>query len=449
VAIDLRDGFDDNRSVWWTATPPLADLPALEGTARADLAIIGGGFTGMSTAYHYARRFPGKRVVLVEAKRVANGASGRNGGLMLTGVNGAHDGPPERQKRIYDATKEGIDLVAGIVEQHRLDVRMKRGGVLEVFTHPARAEAAARDVEALNAAGVPLRFLTGAALRAVLDARGVAGAVLDPAGGQLDGVSYLRALRPLLIELGVAIFEQTPVLKVEESREIRLVTPRGEVRAAAIVLATNAYTPALGYFENGIFPLHSHLVATEPRPAEAWSAAGISPELGGFSDDLDRLAYGGLTTDGRLVFGGGSNAAYSYRFGGGTRLAGQTPAAKRAIEKRIRAYFPGAHARITHAWSGPVALTLSRVCSMGVRGAYANVYYALGYSGHGITLANLAGKVLVDMMAGEGARWNDLPFYRQRLLPIPPEPLRFLGYHAYTALTGRSPRRTIPFAKLG
>jgi gamma-glutamylputrescine oxidase len=326
---------------------------------------------------------------------------------------------------------------------------MRRGGVLEAYTSAERADAAARDVEALNAAGVPLRFLSGAELRAHLDAAGVAGAVLDPAGGQLDGVSYLRALRPLLLELGVGIFEQTPVLKVEEGREVRLVTPRGEVRAPAIVLATNAYTPALGYFEDGIFPLHSHLVATEPKSGEAWRAAGISPDIAGFSDDLDRLAYGGLTTDGRLVFGGGSNAAYTYRFGGSTRIEGDVPTAKRAIEKRMKAYFPRANARVTHAWSGPVALTLSRVCSMGVRGAHANVYYALGYSGHGITLANLAGKVLVDIMAGESARWNDLPFYRQRLLPIPPEPLRFLGYHAYTKLTGRSPRRTLPFAKLG
>ncbi|HEY4122907.1 MAG TPA: FAD-dependent oxidoreductase, partial [Byssovorax sp.] len=99
-----------------------------------------------------------------------------------------------------------------------------------------------------------------------------------------------------------------------------------------------------------------------------------------------------------------------------------------------------------HRWSGPVALTLSRMCTMGVMGEHANVYFALGYSGHGVTLANLAGRVLADVYAGDDARWRDLPFYRHRLLTMPPEPLRFVGYHAYTALTGRSPRRDLPFS---
>jgi gamma-glutamylputrescine oxidase len=443
----LSRSVDDNRSLWWSSSPLPDALPPLTGETRADLAIIGGGFTGMSTAYHFARRFPNKRVIVLEAKRIANGASGRNGGLMLTGVNGAHDGPPERQKRIYQATKSGIDLIEGIVKEHRLDVRMRRDGVLEAFTSQARADAAAQDVEALNAVGVPLRYLSGAELRSRLNAEGVAGAVLDEAAGQLDGVSYLRALLPIIANLGVSIFESTPVISIEEGREIRLITPDGGVRADAIVLATNAYTPALGYFKEGIFPLHSHVVATEPKSEAAWRDAGWSPGVAGFSDDLDRLAYGSMTNDGRLVFGGGSNASYSYRFGGSTRFDGDQAPASRAIEKRICSYFPRANAKISHAWSGPVALTLSRVCSMGVRGEHRNVYFALGYSGHGVTLANLAGKVLVDLYSDDHEPWKDLPFYQQRLLRIPPEPLRFLGYHAYTAFTGRSPRRALPFTE--
>jgi glycine/D-amino acid oxidase-like deaminating enzyme len=100
-------------------------------------------------------------------------------------------------------------------------------------------------------------------------------------------------------------------------------------------------------------------------------------------------------------------------------------------------------ARITHRWTGPVALTLSRVCTMGVQGKYRNVYFALGYSGHGITLSNLAGEVLTDIYSGDDARWRDLPFFQQRLLYVPPEPFRWLGYQAYTRLTGRSPKRSL------
>ena len=111
------------------------------------------------------------------------------------------------------------------------------------------------------------------------------------------------------------------------------------------------------------------------------------------------------------------------------------------MRSRLLAYLPRLEGvSITHRWSGPVALTLSRLPTIGVRGAHRNLYFALGYSGHGITLSNLAGKVLTDVYSGADERWRGLPFYDRRLRYVPPEPLRFLGYHAYTRLTGRSPR---------
>jgi glycine/D-amino acid oxidase-like deaminating enzyme len=111
------------------------------------------------------------------------------------------------------------------------------------------------------------------------------------------------------------------------------------------------------------------------------------------------------------------------------------------MRARLIAYLPRFRdVSMTHSWSGPVALTLSRLPTMGVRGAHRNVYFAVGYSGHGITLSNLAGKVLTDVYSGSDERWRGLPFFQQKLRLVPPEPLRFLGYHAFTKLTGRSPR---------
>jgi len=323
-------------------------------------------------------------------------------------------------------------------------VAYQRTGCLEIFTDARRAEAAARTVEELRGVGLPLEFLDQRALSSRVAFEGAAGAVLDPTAGQIDGVDLVRGMKDVLLRLGVVIHEGTPVTRVHEGREVVLDTPSGQVRAKAIVLATNAYTPALGYFRSGVFPLHSHLVATEPLDRAAREKLGWLGDVAGFSDDLDRLAYGGFTSRGELVFGGGSNAAYSYRFGSRTALPAPPPSSFEAIHRRLLAYLPNARdVRLRHRWSGPVALTMSRVCTMGVQGEHRNVYFALGYSGHGITLANLAGRVLCDIYSDDDARWRGLPFYQQRLLYIPPEPLRWMGYQVYTRLTGRSPRRSL------
>jgi gamma-glutamylputrescine oxidase len=440
----VSNTFDDNRSVWWRSG--LVAAPALTLTKHldCDVAIAGGGFTGTSTAYHLARRFPDKRIVLCEARLLANGASGRNGGLALNWVNGVETTDLELARRIYDTTREGIDSIETRIRELSLDVPWKRDGVLDVITDPRRADAAAREVERLAGAGIPLRFLSGSELARYARFEGAAGAVLDPNAGQLDGVSLVRGMKPVLERLGVHIYEETPVLGIKEGETLTLTLPRARIRAKAVVLATNAYTPRLGYFRSGIVPVHSHLFATEPLSAQAWEEIGWMRGLGGFSDDFDRIAYGSMTARGELVFGGGSNAAYGYGFNNATAYRGDPSRARAAMHQSLERYLPKAkNVRVAKVWTGPIALTMSRVCTMGVQGQHRNVYYALGYSGHGITLANLAGEVLADIYAGDDARWRGLPFYQQRLLFVPPEPFRWAGYHAYTALTGRSPRRAL------
>jgi gamma-glutamylputrescine oxidase len=431
--------FDDNTAVWLLGAPADEPAPALAHDLDVDVAIIGGGFTGVSTAYRLSKQFPNLGIALLEAKQLANGASGRNGGLVLNGIT-VRDADADLMAREFAVTRGAIDDIEALIRDHQLPVRFRRTGVVHVSTTAESAEHAHAMTEQLVARGVPLRYLHGAELGGMLQMRGAHGAVLDPTEALLVGVDLIRAMRPLLVAQGVQIYESTPVTRVREGATIELTTPRGVVRARAIVLATSGYTPQLGYFKTGLLPVISHVIATEPLPPDLLARTGLG-NVAGFFDDSPRLAYGSVDADGRIVFGGGTTAAYAYRFGNATTFeAHRDDAGERALRASLTSYFPDlGNVPISHRWSGPLDLTLVRHCAMGVLGAHRNIYYAVGFSGHGITLANLAGRVLTDLYAGNHEPWRECAFYMKHPRGIPTEPLRWIGYQLYTRFTGKSP----------
>lgn len=436
-----RPDLDPNVSIWAEGQENYQPSPPLKGKITADVVIIGGGFTGVSTAWFLAHRFPDRRIVLLEARTLGNGASGRNGGMMLNWINGVDSSDPDLTRLVYQTTRSGIDQIVNLIENEKLDVPYRRDGCLELFTNRQRADAAEEEVKRLNSWGIPVKWLGKEEVKPLIRAEGVQGGIFDASVGQVHGLRLVREMKAKLSGK-VEFYENTMVLGVTEGRVIQVRTPEGEVRANAMVLGTNGYTPRLGYFRSGICPMHSHVIATEPLSPEQWEKLGWG-RFAGFSDDLDRIAYGGMTPGGSLVFGGGGNFAYSYRYGNGTSFPAQdAQPCWEAIHRRLLHYMPAlADVKIQRRWTGTLGTTLDRSCTMGVRGEHKNIYYALGYSGHGVSLANLAGRVLSDIYAGEGDRWKDLPFYQRRLYPMPGEPLRYIGYQLVTRLTGKSPRK--------
>lgn len=435
--------IDESHSLWTSETPDYQPTPPLRQNISADLVIIGGGFTGVSTAYHFSQRYPEKRVVLLEARSLANGASGRNGGLMLNWLAMSGDYGDELTARIYQMTAAGIQTIREIITRHNLSVNQRFDGTITMYTDAQRAEAAHAEIEYRQSLGIPEQFFDEAELKRRLNVQGAFGAVYDPNTGQINGAQLVRGLRPVLTERGVEVYEGTPVLKIEEGSTITVKTPLAEIKTKAIVLATNGYTSKLGYFRDALFPLHSHVFATAPLTPEQQAQIGWNG-LAGFSDDLDRISYASLTPDHRMVFGGGSNQSYAYLFNNRTAYPGSPGSAPRSFAKMqetLTNYLPPSSAvPITHRWTGTLGITLDRHALMGVRGEHQNVYYAIGYCGHGVTLGNVAGQVLTDIYSRDDARWRGMPFYRTKYHTLPPEPFRWIGYQTFTRLTGSSPR---------
>jgi glycine/D-amino acid oxidase-like deaminating enzyme len=430
--------IDQSESAWVAESAPAAPRAPLAGLARADVAVLGGGLTGVSAAWHLRERHPELGIALVEARVLGNGASGRNGGQVLNWINGVDPATPEQARRVYEATLAGIDLAEDFARRFGPANCFRRQGCLEVYTHPARAERGAVRAEWLRSIGIPAEFIPASAL----GIRAASGALRDPRAGRINAYALLQAMRSALVSAGISVYESTPVSRVRLGAEISLETPRGELRARSLVLATGAYSPALGFFRNGLLPIHSHVIATAALPPDAIESSGWG-SWDGFSDDMDRIAYACRTPAGRIVFGGGGNAAYSYRLGGAPVASTAALArAERFMGERLARYFPAlASAPIAHRWSGPLDLSFDRVCSIGVGLAGARVFHALGYSGHGLALALLAGRVIADLYDDHPEPWRELPFFQKPLPWIPPEPLRWLGYQAVTRATGRSPRK--------
>ena len=313
----VTSGLDENRSVWVAEGRGAAPGGEARGAgSSADVAIVGGGFTGVSTAWHLRAALARARHRAARgARRSGNGASGRNGGQVLHWINGVTPRRPEstaphpRRDAASGSTSPRSWPRAtrrpGAFRRQRLPRGLHRSAAGRGGAHATRRGAGARPASRRSSCRRARSACTGAH-----------GAMLDPLAGRLNGFALLQALRAAAASRAASrVYEDTPVVRVRDGAEIALETPDGEVRARALVLATNGYTPALGFFRRGILPLHSHVLATAPLPQATGRRIGWGA-WDGFSDDFDRIAYACRTPGGRLLFGGGGNPAYAYRFGG-------------------------------------------------------------------------------------------------------------------------------------
>ena len=411
---------------------------ALGEDIEADVAIIGAGYAGLSAALEL--RAEGLSVAVLEAQYAAFGASGRNAGHLTPTIG--KDLPTlmrlfgrERVGGLVHLADAAIRYVEERIAQHAIDCHYEPVGNVIAAVHARQFAALDRAAQAAAAFGVPGELLEPAEMRRRgLPARFVRG-FLEPHGGILHPGRYAGGLRRAALAAGVALYEQTAVRRVDAGTPAVLHTDGGRVRAARVVVATNAYTPQLGLLRSRVLPMYVQLFRTAPL-SDAQLAAVDWHGREGIYTAHEMLESYRLTHDNRIV-GGAKYARYGY---GGTIFSTPDAGLAAGLESVFRARFPElAGLRIDDHWGGPICMSLDFLPVIQRDRRHANLVYAVGYAGHGVAQASYAGRLVADLFLDRPSPGSAL--WTRRRLPLPPEPLRWLTVRALTGLFGDIDRR--------
>lgn len=377
------------------------DYPPLRGELRADVCIVGGGFSGLNTAIELANR--GFSVVLLEAHKIGWGASGRNGGQLIRGVgHGVEQFAPvigaEGVRQLKLMGLEAVEIVRRRVEQFAIDCDLT-WGYCDLANKPSHLDGFAADKAELESLGYrhPLRLLQPQQMHEVVGSERYVGGMIDMGSGHLHPLNLALGEAAAAQSLGVQLFEDSTVTRIDYGSEVRVHTAQGSVRAAQLVLGCNAYLGQLNPTLGGkVLPAGSYVIATEPLSVA--EAKALIPQNMALCDQRVALDYYRLSADRRLLFGGACH--YSGR--DPADIAGY-------MRPKMLAVFPHLKdVRIDYQWGGMIGIGANRLPQIGRLKDQANVYYAQAYSGHGVNATHLAGKLLAEAIAGQAGGGFDL-----------------------------------------
>jgi glycine/D-amino acid oxidase-like deaminating enzyme len=442
-------------SFWWNQLGRPAPRVSLPGPTRADVVIVGAGYTGLWTAYYLKKAAPQLRIVVLEARFAGFGTSGRNGGWLTNSVTGGREqyvkthGRPAAE-RFQAAMNDTVDEVIRVAAAEGIDAGIVKGGEFTVAYDRAqqqRLEHAARTEQAWAHTDVELLSKTAAQNR--INVAGTTGALWHPHCARINPAALVAGLARTVEALGVELYENTPVSEIAPNRTV---TGVGTVDAAFVVRATEGFTARLKGQHRTWLPMNSSLIATEPLAASVWESIGWEGRetLG---DMAHAYMYAQRTSDDRIAIGG---RGVPYRFGSKTDADGQTPQTTvDSLREILVRFFPATtSARIDHAWSGVLGVPRDWAATVGLD-PQTGLAWAGGYVGTGVATTNLAGRTLTDLILGRDSALVALPWVNHRVRAWEPEPLRWLAvtslYRAYSLadraeLNGR--QTTSPIARV-
>lgn len=418
--------------LWWEEVPAGPTRAPLSGATDADVAIVGAGFTGLWTAFYLKRLEPALRIVVLEREHVGYGASGRNGGWchaaypLGLGVLVSDHGKTEGV-RFERALNEAVAEVGRVAAAEGIDCHFLQGGRVLVARdelHLARAAAEVEEYRELGLGEDDIRLLDRDEASALIGADGVEGGSFSPHAAAVQPALLAHGLATACERLGVKVHESTAVAGIAQGRAD---TPFGTVRAEVVIRATEGYSAGFAGQRRKLVPLYSHMIATEPLPADVWDQIGLQGRAT-FADYSPSLIYGQRTHDGRLAFGG-RGAPYHW----GSAIADAFDVhdgIHRDLARVLRGFFPQLEGvEVTHRWGGPLgvsrdwrpSVSFSRRSGLG---------WAGGYVGDGVATSNLAGRTLADLVLDRDTELTSLGWVDHRWRNWEPEPLRFVGINA-------------------
>lgn len=435
----MSDHYRD-RSLWLDTHPGSLDhRPALAGDATADIAIVGGGYTGLWTAYYLLSIDPSLRVLVIERDIVGFGASGRNGGWC---VGEMAAGPKRHEevagnpaaRRMLHALHDSVDEVGRVAEREGIDCQYAKGGAIRLARNQAHLTRQREQVELFQSAygmtDEDMRMLSADEACAHLAATGVVGGMFFAHTAALHPARLVRGLGDAVERLGGKIVEGTAATALAPGR---VTTDKGAIHAEVVVRALEGYTSTLDGNRRSLAPLYSLMVATEPIDDAMWDEIGLSNRQT-FTDDRFMVIYGQRTADGRIAFGG-RGAPYNF----GSRIVSSVEQRSRTHEKIIKTLVELlpmlSGVAITHRWGGVLGVPRDWFPSVGFD-RDSGLAWGGGYVGEGVAPANLAGRTLAELITQTESPRIDLPWVGHRSKRWEPEPLRWLGINGALATMG-------------
>ncbi|MCU1489198.1 MAG: dependent oxidoreductase [Acidimicrobiaceae bacterium] len=416
-----------NLALWLDDPTAPPHRPALEADLEVDLAVVGGGLTGLWTAFRALEDAPGRKVALLEGGRLTHAASGRNGGFVEASLtHGLANGAAHFPDEIHVLERLGLENLAGLassVAAEGIECDLEAHATLSCATAPWQLEGLVEEANLARAHGHDVELLDGPQVRALVDSRTYLGALRTVGRSYLVNPARLAwGLAASIERRGGQVFESSSVTKLGEERgRLRLTTSRGVVGAERVVLATSAFRPLIGGVRSRVLPVWDYVLATEPLSFERLASIGWAGREG-ISDAGNRFHYYRLTADGRLVFGG-FDAVYHYGNGIREELA-ERPATFALLAEHCLATFPQLQGvRFTHAWGGAID-TCSRFCAFFRTGFGGRVASAAGFTGLGLGASRFAAGTLLDLVDNRASAATELDLVRRQPIAFPPEPLR-------------------------